>query len=228
MKNTPPATPRRKVLVVDDHPIVSRGISLLLGQTDDLECPWEARDADSALAILREHTVDLAVVDVSLPGVSGIELTRRLLQHSPDLPVLMLSMHSESLYAERALVAGARGFLMKQAATEQLVEAIRKLLAGGIYVSPAVERRLHRLLTAEAAPAAPPPEDAPIRGLNPREYEVLQMIAQGYTSAEIATRLNRSVKSVELYRASLRGKLGVASPAELVRRAVELFGTRAA
>jgi two-component system, NarL family, response regulator NreC len=215
--------PRHRVLVVDDHPIVRHGIVELLGAEADMHCTAEADSATAALHILRESAFDLLVVDINLPGISGLELVRRIRASGVETPILMLSMHEEAVYAERALAAGARGYLMKQEATEMLVGAARKLLAGGIYVSGAMEQRmLDRLVGTRAARQSP----VGIAALNEREFEVLQMIAQGLTSIEIAQRICRSLKSVEAYRASIRAKLGAKSTVDLARLAIELAGSR--
>jgi two-component system, NarL family, response regulator NreC len=216
--------PPSRVLVVDDHPIVRHGIAELLGAQPDMQCAGEADSAAAALHLLRDAAFDLIVVDINLPGISGLELVRRLRASGVETPVLVLSMHEETVYAERALAAGARGYLMKQEATDKLVLAARKLLAGGIYVSGAMEQRmLDRLVGTRALRQAP---TAGIAALNEREFEVLQMIAQGLTSIEIAQRICRSLKSVEAYRASIRTKLGAKSTVDLARLAIEIAGTR--
>lgn len=209
------------LLVVDDHPIVRHGIVQLLADQPDLQCSWQVDDAESALELLRRESVDLVIADISMPGLSGLDLTRRITASQPDLPVLVLSMHDESAYADRAFAAGARGYLTKQGAMEELARAVRRLLAGGVYFSPTVERQMLERLRARSQPP-PAPVATPLSHLNEREYEVLQMLAQGLTSAEMAERLNRSVKSIEVYRASLRQKLGARNVAELTRMAIEL------
>lgn len=207
------------LLLVDDHPIVRHGIVQLLADQPDLQCSWQVDDAESALEVLRRETVDLVIADISLPGLSGLDLTRRISASQPDLPVLVLSMHDEAAYADRAFAAGARGYLTKQGAMEELTRAVRRLLAGGVYFSPTVERQMLERLKARPQPV---PVATPLSHLNEREFEVLQMLAQGLTSAEMAERLNRSVKSIEVYRASLRQKLGARNVAELTRMAIEL------
>lgn len=206
----------RRLMIVDDHPIVRHGIAQLLSRESDLRCELEADDADQALAILRREKVDLVIVDISMPGLSGLDLTRRIVSSWPELPVLVLSMHDESVYAERAFAAGARGYITKQGATERLLEAVRKVLGGGAYFGPAIEQRM--LAGLRGQPVAP---SNALASLNEREFEVLQMLAQGLSSAEMATRINRSIKSIEAYRASLRQKLGARTVADLTRLAIE-------
>ncbi len=206
-----------QLMIVDDHPIVRHGIVQLLSRHPDLRCDLEADDAQQALDILRREKVDLLIVDISMPGLSGLDLTRRVVSSWPSLPVLVLSMHEESVYAERAFAAGARGYITKQGATEKLVEAVRRMLQGGVYFGPAVEQRMLAGLRGQPMEKAA----GPLAQLNEREFEVLQMLAQGLTSAEMAQRINRSIKSVELYRAALRSKLGARSVAELTKMAIE-------
>ncbi len=213
--------PRSRVLVVDDHPIVRHGIAELLNSQDDLQCTAQADSAAAALQILRQAEFDLMVIDVSLPGVSGLDLVRRIRATDARTPILMLSMHEETVYAERALSAGARGYLMKHEATDMLIVAARKLLTGGIYMSVAMEERLlHRFVGTGNGQV---PADG-IGSLNEREFEVLQLIAQGLTSREIARRICRSLKSVEAYRTAIRSKLGAKSTVDLARLAIEVTG----
>ena len=217
MTHEHPGAPYR-LMIVDDHPIVRHGIVQLLLQQPDLRCELEADDAEQALSLLRTHTVDLLIADISLPGLSGLDLTRRIAATWPRLPVLVLSMHDEAAYADRAFSAGARGYVTKQGATDELVRAVRRLLQGGVYFGPQVERQLLERLRGQPAAQAPA---TPMAALNEREFEVLQMLAQGLSSAEMAERINRSVKSVEVYRAALRQKLGARTVAELTRIAIE-------
>lgn len=210
---------KAQLLVVDDHPIVRHGIVQLLNRQPDMEVVAEADDAESALNHLRERSFSLIVTDISLPGLSGLDLIRRVNATKDAPPMLVLSMHEESVYAERALTAGARGFVMKQEAPDKLVAAVRKLLAGGIYLSPQMEERMLMTLV-RGKPAAAEPS---LSVLTEREFEVLQMIAQGLTSAQIAVRVNRSIKSVEAYRTSLRTKLGAKTTVDLARLALEHF-----
>lgn len=210
---------KAQLLVVDDHPIVRHGIVQLLNRQPDMEVVAEADDAETALNHLRERSFSLIVTDISLPGLSGLDLIRRINATKDAPPMLVLSMHEESVYAERALSAGARGFVMKQEAPDKLVAAVRKLLAGGIYLSAQMEERMLMTLV-RGKPATAEPS---LSVLTEREFEVLQMIAQGLTSAQIAERINRSIKSVEAYRTSLRTKLGAKTTVDLARLALEHF-----
>jgi DNA-binding NarL/FixJ family response regulator len=210
---------KAQLLVVDDHPIVRHGIVQLLNRQPDMEVVAEADDAESALNHLRERSFSLIITDISLPGLSGLDLIRRINATKDAPPMLVLSMHEESVYAERALSAGARGFVMKQEAPDKLVSAVRKLMGGGIYLSAQMEERMLMTLV-RGKPATAEPS---LSVLTEREFEVLQMIAQGLTSAQIAERINRSIKSVEAYRTSLRTKLGAKTTVDLARLALEHF-----
>jgi len=211
-------TKKARILVVDDHPIVRQGISQLINRESDMEVCCEAGTAEDALAALAggcNHAV--AVVDISLEGLSGIELTKLIKTRHPDVPVLIMSMHDESLYAERALRAGARGYVMKQEATEKILTAIRQILDGEIYVSDRMRSKmLQRLIDNRAETTA-----SPIACLSDRELEVLRFIGRGFGTGEIARELHRSVKTVEAHRANIKDKLQLKTSAELVRFAVQ-------
>jgi len=210
---------KARIMIVDDHPIVRHGIAQLLNGQTDVEVVAEAEDAESAMRLMRDQTFELLVVDISMPGLSGLDLIRRIKTKDTQIPILVLSMHDESVYAERALAAGARGFLMKHEATDKLVSAVRKLLGGGIYLSRALEERMFQTFVGGQI------VDEPLKRLTEREFEVLQLIAQGMTSAQIAKRINRSIKSVEAYRTAIRSKLGAKSTVDLARLALEYFPT---
>ena len=210
---------KARIMIVDDHPIVRHGIAQLLNGQTDMEVVAEAEDAESAMRQLRDQTFELLIVDISMPGLSGLDLIRRIKAKDAHIPVLVLSMHDESVYAERALAAGARGFLMKHEATEKLVSAVRKLLGGGVYLSRTLEERMFQTFVGGQV------VDEPLKRLTEREFEVLQLIAQGLTSAQIAKRINRSIKSVEAYRTAIRSKLGAKSTVDLARLALEYFPT---
>jgi DNA-binding NarL/FixJ family response regulator len=210
---------KARIMIVDDHPIVRHGIAQLLNTQTDMAVTAEAEDAESAMRQLRDQTFELLVVDISMPGLSGLDLIRRIKAKDAHTPILVLSMHDESVYAERALAAGARGFLMKHEATDKLVSAVRKLLAGGVYLSRALEERMFQTFVGGQV------VDEPLKRLTEREFEVLQLIAQGMTSAQIAKRINRSIKSVEAYRTAIRSKLGAKSTVDLARLALEYFPT---
>lgn len=208
---------KARILIVDDHVIVRQGIAQLVNREPDLDVCQEAGDADSAIAVLRETQVDLAIVDISLPGTSGIELVKLMRDAQPQLPVLVMSMHDEALYSDRAFRAGAKGYVMKQEATEKLLAAIRKILNGGVYVSD----RMQTVMVQRFLNSGVDETVSFIDNLTDREFEILRMIGQGLTVAEIAEKLGRSAKTVEAHRANLREKLGLKRAAELARFATQ-------
>jgi len=208
---------KARILIVDDHVIVRQGIAQLVNREPDLDVCQEAGDADSAVAVLRETPVDLAIVDISLPGTSGIELVKMVRDAYPQLPVLVMSMHDEALYSDRAFRAGAKGYVMKQEATEKLLAAIRKILNGGVYVSD----RMQTVMVQRFLNSGVDETVSFIDNLTDREFEILRMIGQGLTVAEIADKLGRSAKTVEAHRANLREKLGLKRAAELARFATQ-------
>jgi DNA-binding NarL/FixJ family response regulator len=212
-----PLPEKARIMIVDDHVIVRQGIAHLVNREPDLDVCCEAGDAESALAVLRSRTVDLAIVDISLPGTSGIELVKLLHQQQAELPVLMMSMHDEALYSDRAFRAGARGYVMKQEATEKLLMAIRKILNGGVYVSD----RMQTVMVQRFLSSGMDQKVSFIDNLTDREFEILRMIGQGLSVSEIAAKLGRSVKTVEAHRANLREKLGLKRAAELARFATQ-------
>ena len=212
-----PLPVKARILIVDDHVIVRQGIAQLVNREPDLDVCQEAGDADSALALLKETPVDLAIVDISLPGTSGIELVKLIRDSLPQLPVLVMSMHDEALYSDRAFRAGAKGYVMKQEATEKLLAAIRKILNGGVYVSD----RMQTVMVQRFLNSGVDETVSFIDNLTDREFEILRMIGQGLTVAEIADKLGRSAKTVEAHRANLREKLGLKRAAELARFATQ-------
>jgi DNA-binding NarL/FixJ family response regulator len=208
---------KARILIVDDHVIVRQGIAQLVNRELDLDVCAEAGDADSAIAVLRDTQVDLAIVDISLPGTSGIELVKLMRDAQPQLPVLVMSMHDEALYSDRAFRAGAKGYVMKQEATEKLLAAIRKILNGGVYVSD----RMQTVMVQRFLNSGVDETVSFIDNLTDREFEILRMIGQGLTVGEIADKLGRSSKTVEAHRANLREKLGLKRAAELARFATQ-------
>ena len=214
---TPPAGSRRRLLVVDDHPVMRKGLARVLDLEPDLVVGGEAENAEQALAELRAGEFDLVIVDISLRGLSGIDLLKDLRIHWPLLPVLILSMHDEMLYAERALRAGARGYVMKQEPIEHIVAAIRRVLGGHIFVSEAVNGRiLSRMMEGDRADSG-----QIIDVLSNRELEVFRFIGRGSGTRDIATEMHVSVKTVETYRAHIKEKLQLKSASELMRFAVD-------
>lgn len=208
---------KARVFVVDDHPIVRGGLAQLINQEADLQVCGEAADAAAAFEAIDALRPDVAVVDLSLHGPDGLELVKHLRARHLDVPVVILSMHDETLYAERALRAGARAYLMKQEAAEQVLLALRRVLAGEIYVS---DRMASRLI-GQIAGARPAAGDSPVRCLSDRELDVFRRIGRGCGTRQIADDLHLSVKTVESYRTHIKEKLGLTSAVELVRCAVE-------
>lgn len=213
-----------KILLVDDHPLMRKGLAMTLGAEPDLQVTAQAESAEAALEIIDDGAIDLAVVDISLPGMSGIELVKHLQAFRPTLPVLIVSRHDESLYAERALRAGAKGYVMKLEASDTIVDAVRRVLRGGIYVSEPVNDRLLMGMAAGANPIEKPPLDL----LSDRELEVFELTGQGVATRDIAERLHLSVKTVESYRARIKTKLSINSAAELMQHAVQWARAKAA
>jgi DNA-binding NarL/FixJ family response regulator len=205
-----------RVLIVDDHPIVRRGFASLLASEADLEVCGEAGDAAAALAMLDQVAPDVALVDVSLGGTSGLELIKDLKDRATKLAVLVVSMHDQLLYADRSLRAGAAGYVQKDEASEVIVRAIRTVAGGGIYVSETVSNYLVQRWAANGAPR----DDSPLSGLSDRELHVLELMGRGFGTRAIAEQLHISVKTVESYRARLKEKMNLRSGTELVRFAV--------
>jgi DNA-binding NarL/FixJ family response regulator len=203
----------RRVLIVDDHPIVRAGLRQILAETPDLVVAGEAGDATEALVRLRGDPWDLVVLDISLPGRSGLDLLREVEQAAPDVPVLVLSVHESDEYALRALRAGAAGYLTKDRTATELVQALRIILRGETYIS----RRVVDRLVHERQPAEGPPHEA----LSERELEVFRLLASGRAVKEVAATLALSKSTVSTYRERVLQKLGLHSNTELTRYAVE-------
>jgi len=203
-----------RVLLIDDHPLFRRGLAQLIEDEPDLEVCGEAGSAPEGLEAARELAPDVVLVDLSLGEGSGLEVVRALAQRAPELPTLVVSMHEEALYAERCLRAGARGYVRKQEASETVLDALRQVLAGEVYTSPAVAQRLLRRVRGDVADAGP------VDRLSDRELEVFQALGRGRGTREISEALHLSVKTVEGYRAQIKQKLGLESGAELVHHAV--------
>jgi DNA-binding NarL/FixJ family response regulator len=222
---------KKRVLVIDDHPIVREGIAQLLALEDDLGCCGSAVDALTARRAVLDHLPDVAVLDLSLGRDSGLELIPQLLDDAPGLAVLVLSMHDESLYAKRALQAGARGYIMKHEGTDLLLQAIRTVVDGQIYVSPQVNATLLRTIAAGGNPRASQPivASGPLAELSNRELDVYRLVGRGLSTKEIASQLHLSAKTVETHRAHIKQKLGLEGTAALVAHAAQwLFrGTHA-
>jgi DNA-binding NarL/FixJ family response regulator len=211
-----PSVPKCKVFLVDDHPIVRQGLALFIDREPDLMVCGEADGATSALQAIREAAPDFVVLDISLDGPDGLELLKTLRVRYPNLPVLVLSMHDEAVYAERALRAGANGYIMKQEATDRVLTAIRHILGGDVYLSDRLTKRmLQQFVNGSVSPRDP------LAKLSDRELEVYRLIGAGHSTRQIADELHVSTKTVESYQAHIKEKLALRNARELVQHAVE-------
>jgi DNA-binding NarL/FixJ family response regulator len=217
MSESKPAT-RARILIVDDHPAVREALAFRIGRQPDLEVCGEAADQADALRLVAETRPDAAVIDLTLKTGSGLDLIKRIKDRADHVRILVCSAASESLFAERALRAGALGYINKDQATDRILEAIRQVLAGKVWLSEAMsERLLQRMSGAGRLDIA----GSPLETLADRELEVFQMIGQGLTTAEIAARLHLSVKTIETYRDRIRQKLGLNSGTQLAHHATQ-------
>ena len=208
---------KRRVLIVDDHPLMRQGLAQLINQQPDLAVCGEAEDVSQGLRQTSELKPDVVIVDLSLRGSDGIELIRSLHLQNAQLPVLVLSMHDEAIYAERALKAGARGYIMKQEATNQVLSALRGVLAGEVHVSHEVSSRIMQGMVGGSGGS----QRSPIERFSDRELEVFRKIGRGATTKEIAAELHLSVKTIETYYAHIKEKLRLRSQRELVQHAIQ-------
>ena len=203
-----------RILIVDDHPLVRAGFAQLIGDCPDLQVCGEAGDMAEALKQVDASSPQLAIIDLSLAGGSGLDLIEHIKSRNKDILMLVASMHDETLYAERVLAAGARGYINKQEAQESIIRAIRQVLSGKVYLSePMTERLLSGMVNA-------PVKKRDIESLSNRELQVFELIGQGVSSSQIATQLNLSVKTIETHQANIKKKLGLGSAHELNQRAI--------
>ncbi len=216
MKKKPKPSKKKSVFLVDDHPAMRQGLKELIDQETDLSVCGQAADIPSAIEGIQKAKPDIAIVDLTLKEASGLELVKDLKVRQADLPVLVLSMHAEGLYAERALKAGARGYIMKEATTENIIKAIRQVLAGEIYLSSDASSKMLKKM-AGVGPASA----GSVESLSDRELEVFRLIGEGLRTRDIAERLHLSVKTVESYREHIKQKLHLDNAAKLTRAAVE-------
>jgi len=205
----------KRILIVDDHPMMREGLAQLIEHEPDLCAACQADDAAQALNAIASCAPDLAVVDISLPGKSGLELIKDIHALHPSLPILVLSMHDESLYAERVLRAGGRGYIMKQEGGKKLMEAIRQVLNGQIYVSERISAKILEMFSGRSTET-----HSPVEHLTDREFEVFQLIGQGQGTRQIAQHLHLSIKTVEVHRSNIKKKLQLNSGAEVIRYAI--------
>jgi len=206
------------IVLVDDHPLLRKGLARTIEHEMDLHVVGQMDDAEDTLGKIEDLDPDLAVVDISLPGMSGLELIKHLQSRAPDLQTLVVSRHDEGLYAERCIRAGARGYVMKQEAGDVIVEAIRNVLNGRIFVS---EKINERLLQSMAEGGRDRIGQSPLEVLSDRELEVFELTGQGLSTRDIAERLHLSVKTIESYRARIKNKLHFESANELMKHAVQ-------
>lgn len=207
----------KKIIIVDDHPMMRKGLASTLETEPGFEISAQLERAEDAIDRVEKVKPDLIIVDISLPGMNGIELVKNLQFQYPDLKVLVVSRHEESLYAERALRAGAKGYVMKFESSDVLLKAVRKVLNGGIYVSEEISEKL--LLSAMTGKSTG--LESPVELLSDRELEVFELIGRGKSSKEIAEQLHLAVKTIETYRSRIKEKLDLKNSTELVFHAVK-------
>lgn len=218
----PAATSRRRVLLVDDHPMMRAGLAQLIGLQPDLAVCGEAANPAEALKLISTARPEIMLADLTMPGRSGLEFVKDVLALLPELPILVVSMHDEAVYAERALRAGARGYIMKEAGGEAVVAAIRQILGGQAYVSPAMSARILDNLSGKK----PRGSTSPIEKLTDREFEVFQLIGQGRSTRDIAEQLHLSSKTVDVHRSHIKEKLDLKDATALIRHAVRWVETQ--
>lgn len=208
-------TQKAQIMLVDDHALLRHGMAMLIDAEPDMQVIAEASDSAETLAFLKKKpVVDIILVDISLKTISGLEVIKSIHLLMPELPVLVVSMHDESVYAERALHAGARGYVMKQEPGENLIMAIREVLNGNVFLSKAMQTKLlNRVASGNNKP------EIAINSLTPSEFEVLHLIGKGHNTQEIAKLLNRSIKTIETHRFNIRSKLNLKDSADLIRYA---------
>ncbi len=205
-----------RILIVDDHGVLRAGLRALLSAEPDLEVVDEAAGGYEALRLADELRPEVVLLDISIPDLSGIEVTRQLKKILPETRVLILTVHEDESLLQESIRAGAAGYIIKRAVESELIDAIRAVWRGDLYVHPAMTRALFKDISP-----SPPSSDPPVESLTPREVEVLCLIAQGYSNRQIAEALSISIRTVESHRANLMGKLNLRSRVELVRYAKE-------
>ena len=211
-----PAPAKKKLLIVDDHPMMRQGLTMLINHEPDLTVCGEAETAHQALAAMGTLKPDLVLADITMPGKNGLEFIKDLHAMHPGTAVLAVSMHDESVYAERVLRAGGRGYIMKQEGGKKLMQAIRRVLNGEIYVSEKMSAKILEIFSGRRAVTS----QSPVEQLTDREFEVYQLIGQGRGTKEIAGQLHLSVKTIEVHRLHIKEKLKLVTATELIRHAV--------
>jgi DNA-binding NarL/FixJ family response regulator len=222
--NRPEAGSRKRILLVDDHPLMREGIALWIERSPELEVCGQVGSAQEAVGIIGKLKPALVVTDISLGGRNGLELIKDLQSFDPKQPILVVSMHDEMHYAERAIRAGARGYIMKEAGGEKLIEAIQTVLNGHVYVSPKMSATIVENLSVRK----PRGSNAPLQQLSDREFEVFELTGQGLTTHDIAQRLKLSPKTVDVHRRNIREKLQIEDVTGLIRHAVRWTEAQAA
>ena len=212
----------QRILIVDDHPMMRTGLAQLIDSEPGLKVVAEADTAGQAINLVAKHKFDLALLDISLPDKNGLELIKDLRALKPELPILVVSMHDELIYAERVLRAGGRGYIMKQEGGEKFLRAIRAVLAGQIFVSDKMSARILEIFSGRQSKTS----DSPVQKLSDREFEVFQLIGQGIGTRDLAAQLHLSVKTVEVHRANIKKKLNLKTAPDLVRQAVRWFDSQ--
>jgi DNA-binding NarL/FixJ family response regulator len=208
---------KKKVLVIDDHPLLRQGLAMLINQQMDMEVCGEAEEARVVMGSIQQTQPDILILDISLKGPDGLDLLKSIRNLHPDLPVLILSMHDEAIYAERALRARANGYIMKQEATEKVLVALRRILSGDTYLSEAMSKKMLQ----QYIDGAPSLLQSRIAVLSDRELEVFRRIGEGRATREIAEELHLSIKTVETYQAHIKDKLSLRSGRELIQHAIQ-------
>ncbi len=208
--------PQTKILIVDDHPMMREGLAQLIGNQRDMAVCGEAGNAHEALEKVRLLKPNLVLADITLPGRNGLELIKDIQALEAGVSVLVISMHDEALYAERVLRAGGRGYVMKQEGSKKIMEAIRQVSAGKIFVSDKMSAKILEIFSGRR----PDSPQSPVENLTDREFEVFQLIGQGLETKELAAQLHVSPKTIEVHRANIKVKLQIKSMAELIRYAV--------
>jgi len=208
---------KSRVFIVDDHPLVREGLTNLINAQDDVIVCGEAKDSAEAIDGIAKERPEVAVIDISLANESGLELIKNLVRQFPQVALIVLSMHDEALYAERALRAGARGYVMKHETSKSVLASIRHVLGGGLYVSERIANRIALRLTSSRRPVA----SSPVERLSDRELEIFRLLGQGRSPSEIAGDLNLSLKTVQAYCARAKEKFGITSLTELLRAAIQ-------
>jgi DNA-binding NarL/FixJ family response regulator len=208
---------KTQVLIVDDHPVTRDGLATIINHERDLNVCGQADDAYIALKAVDELKPDIVVVDISLKSSDGIELTKNIKARCPGLPVIIFSIHDESIYAERALLAGAKAYLMKDVVSENIIKAIRTVLNGEIYVSDAISKKFLHKIAGDKADTA----KTPIESLSDREFEIFRLIGEGLKASQMAKQLHLSIKTIETYRSRIKEKLNLPNASELLQYSIK-------